>query len=197
MKFQAGLLFGLCLALTACSSIEPRPIETRVATATVGAFPTARPTNTPEPTPTITPTPTPELRQLTTGECCVLPAWSPDSKQVLFIDKPASQAEAGMYAVDIARSQEPQLAGRVGIYSPDRSLVAYPVDVRTIVENVASGDRWVIPNNGQALTFSPVPDPGGTVTISQVGDHISLLQFVRNEEGLWQQGMSSEVIVGP
>ncbi len=155
MKFQAGLLFGLCLALTACSSIEPRPIETRVATATVGAFPTARPTNTPEPTPTITPTPTPELRQLTTGECCVLPAWSPDSKQVLFIDKPASQAEAGMYAVDIARSQESQLAGRVGIYSPDRSLVAYPVDVRTIVENVASGDRWVIPNNGQALTFSP------------------------------------------
>jgi Tol biopolymer transport system component len=89
------------------------------------------------------------------GGCCVLPAWSPDSKQVLFIDKLASQAEAGVYAVNIDRPQGPQLAGRVGIYSPDRSLVAYPVDVRTIVENVASGDRWVIPNNGQALEFSP------------------------------------------
>lgn len=60
-----------------------------------------------------------------------------------------------MYAVDIDQPQEPQLSGPVGIYSPDRSLVAYPIDVRTIVENVNSGDRWVIPNNGQALEFSP------------------------------------------
>ena len=148
-------LIGMLL-LAACASNVPAPATLElVATPTTGAFPTARPTNTPEPTATMTPTPPPVLRQLTTGECCVLPAWSPDSKQVLFIDKPVSQAEAGMYAVDIAHPQEPQLAGRVGIYSPDRSLVAYPVDVRTIVENVASGDRWVIPNNGQALTFSP------------------------------------------
>jgi Tol biopolymer transport system component len=147
----------LLLSLAACTSSVPQPIvalETSL-TPTAAAFPTERPTNTPEPTPTITPTPPPQLRQLTTDECCVLPAWSPDSKQVLFIDKPAAQTETGVYAVDVDRSQEPRLAGRVGIYSPDRSLVAYPVDVRTIVENVASGDRWVIPNNGQALIFSP------------------------------------------
>jgi Tol biopolymer transport system component len=141
--------------LAACTSNVPVAIPESSVTPTVAAFPTERPTGTPEPTPTITPTPTPELRQLTTGGCCVMPSWSPDSKQVLFIDKPASQAEAGVYAVDIDRTQEPQLAGRVGIYSPDRSLVAYPVDVRTVVEKLSTGDRWVIPNNGQAVEFSP------------------------------------------
>ncbi|CAG0929853.1 hypothetical protein TFLX_01434 [Thermoflexales bacterium] len=157
MKLQACLLFGLSLVLAACSSMMPEPVGAPLGTATPEALPTTRPTNTPEPTatPTLTPTPTPELRQLTTGGCCVLPSWSPDSKQVLFIDKPASQIEAGVYAVTIDQALAPQLAGRVGLYSPDRSLVAYPVDVRTIVENVASGDRWVIPNNGQALEFSP------------------------------------------
>ena len=84
-----------------------------------------------------------------------MPSWSPDSRQVLFIDKPDSQAEAGVYAVDIDRAQEPKRSGPVGIYSPDRSLVAYPIDVRTVVEKLSTGDRWVIPNNGQALEFSP------------------------------------------
>ena len=145
------------LLLAACTSSAPLPAATLESsvTSTVAAFPTAQPTHTPEPTPTITPTPTPELRQLTTGGCCVLPAWSPDSKQVLFIDKPAAQSEAGVYTVNIDQPQEPQLSGPVGIYSPDRSLVAYPIDVRTVVENVNSGDRWVIPNNGQTLEFSP------------------------------------------
>jgi Tol biopolymer transport system component len=152
----ASCVLGL-LFLTACTSSVPVPVTTLEfsATSTVAAFPTARPTNTPEPTATITPTPTPELRQLTTGGCCVMPAWSPDSKQVLFIDKPSTRSEAGVYAVDIDRPQEPKLSGPVGIYSPDRSLVAYPVDVRTIVEKLSTGDRWVIPNNGQALEFSP------------------------------------------
>jgi Tol biopolymer transport system component len=73
----------------------------------------------------------------------------------LFIDKPSAQGETGYYAVDIDHPQTPQPAGPVGIYSPDRSLVAYPVDVRTIVEKLSTGDRWVMPNNGQAVEFSP------------------------------------------
>jgi Tol biopolymer transport system component len=152
----AYCVMGLML-LAACTSNVPVAVTTveSVVTPTVVAFPTQRPTKTPEPTPTITPTSTPELRQLTTGGCCVMPSWSPDSRQVLFIDKPAAEAEAGVYAVDIDRAQEPQLSGPVGIYSPDRSLVAYPVDVRTIVDKLSTGDRWVIPNNGQALEFSP------------------------------------------
>ncbi len=149
------VLAGL-LALAACASTGPAPGATSEAAPTIAAFPTARPTATLQPTPTITPTPTPELRQLTTDGCCVMPSWSPDSKQVLYIDKPAPQAEAGVYAIDIADStREPQLAGPVGIYSPDRSLVAYPADTRTIVEKLSTGDRWVMPNNGQSVAFAP------------------------------------------
>jgi Tol biopolymer transport system component len=153
-RIAAYWVIGLVL-LAACTSNVPLPVTTlELATPTVAAFPTVRPTNTPTPTPTITPTPMPVLRQLTTGGCCVMPSWSPDSKQVLFIDRP-SQAESSMYAVDIDRPQEPQPAGPVGLYSPDGSLVAYPIDVRTVVEKISTGDRWVIPNNGQAVEFSP------------------------------------------
>ena len=164
VKCSRGMHVACCiislLFLAACTSSAPllpaAPAAPEVAaTPTAAVFPTVQPTATPRPAPTITPTPTPELRQLTTGQCCVMPSWSPDSKQVLFIDKPESQAEAGVYAVDIHRAQEPKLSGPVGIYSPDRSLVAYPIDVRTVVEKLSTGDRWVIPNNGQALEFSP------------------------------------------
>ena len=155
IRRHAYCVIGLLL-LAACTTSGPAPVATieSATTPTIAAFPTARPANTPEPTPTITPTPTPELRQLTTGGCCVMPSWSPDSKQILFIDRPA-QAEAGVYAVDIDQPQEPQLSGPIGIYSPDRSLVAYPIDVRTVVERLSTGERWVMPNNGQALEFSP------------------------------------------
>jgi hypothetical protein len=146
------------LLLAACIVSDPtpvRPIESPLNPA-VEVFPTAQPTATLRPTPTITPTPTPELRQLTTDGCCVMPAWSPDSQQVLFIDKPGPKVETGVYAIDIAdRSKAPQLAGRVGIYSPDRSLVAYPQDTRTLVEKISSGERWVLPNNGQSVEFAP------------------------------------------
>jgi Tol biopolymer transport system component len=146
------------LILAACTASEPVPVAPIASplNPTVEVFPTVQPTATPEPTPTITPTPTPEVRQLTTDGCCVMPSWSPDSKQVLFIDKPGPQVETGVYAIDIAdRSQGPQLAGRVGLYSPDRSLVAYPQDTRTLVEKISSGERWVIPNNGQSVEFAP------------------------------------------
>ena len=148
------------LLLAACASnIPPMPAATveTARTPTVAAIPTERPTGTPVaiPTPTITPTPVPELRQLTRDGCCVMPSWSPDSRQVLFIDKPPGQNEANIYAVEITGTQQPQIAGRVGIYSPDRTLVAYPVDARTVVEKISTGDRWVIPNNGTAVEFSP------------------------------------------
>jgi hypothetical protein len=144
--------------LAACTASEPAPIipTTVPETPTAVVFPTAQPTATPAPTPTITPTPTPEMIQLTTDGCCVMPSWSPDSKQVLFIDKPGPEVETGVYAIDINdRSKGPQLDGRVGIYSPDRSLVAYPQDTRTLVEKISSGERWAIPNNGQSVEFAP------------------------------------------
>ncbi len=150
-------LIGLTIGLTACASPTPAPtvaatpISTPMVTLTVAASPT------PIPTPTLTPTPTPELRPLTNGGCCMLPAWSPDSHQVLFIDKPADAATAGVYAINIDAgiSQKPQPVGRVGLYSPDRSLAAFAEGTRTIVEKISTGESWAMPNSGLAVEFAP------------------------------------------
>ena len=156
MKFITLGLIGLLLS--ACATSNPAPIDapaTLAPTATVRVVPTAVPTLAPSPTPTITPTPLPQLVQLTTDGCCVNPGWSPDSKQVLFIDKPTADAEVGFYAIDVNKpGSVPQYAGRVGLYAPDRTLAAFAEGSRTVVERLSTGESWIMPNNGQAVEFS-------------------------------------------
>ena len=146
----------LLLALAACDARQPeRTIVTMVATPT--ADPVAlRPTATSVPL-TPTATPVPPLRQLTDGGCCVQPGWSPDSKQVWFLDKPSADAPVGFYAVKIDGPRLPpfRVLDLVGIYSKDLSLVAYPEGQNTVVERLSDGETWVIPNQGQAVVFSP------------------------------------------
>ena len=146
------LMLFLGLALAACAQDEPAPPATTAPTQTPTVTASPRPTLTPAPTPT----PTPELRPLATGGCCVQPSWSPDSRQVLFIDRPSADGPAGIYALDIITGaiKSPQLIGRIGIYSADRSLVAYPGNSGTIVERPATGDQWTLGNVGQ-VTFAP------------------------------------------
>ena len=150
------ILFSLLIA--SCAQATPTPAPAVIATQT--PLPTAtltpRPSLTPTRVPSPTATPTPEPRQLTTGGCCVQPAWSPDSRQVLFIDKPSANEQAGVYAVDIASGAQkpPQRSGPVGAYSQDRSLITYLDQGRTIVEKLSSGERWVMPNNYQ-VAFAP------------------------------------------
>ncbi|HJW83369.1 MAG TPA: hypothetical protein VJ754_03615, partial [Anaerolineae bacterium] len=131
------------------------PQVTMVASATadpVALIPTAMPT---PPTPTATPVP--PLHQLTEGGCCVQPLWSPDSQQVWFLDKLSDDAPAGYYAVNIDEPLLPpfRVLDLMGIYSRDLSLVAYPEGRDTIVERLADGERWAIPNQGQSVVFSP------------------------------------------
>jgi len=141
--------------LGACSARGPGP-----AVVTLVATPTSDPvsaTAVPTDTPTPSPTPVPPIKQLTAGGCCVQPSWSPDSRQVWFLDKPSPDAPTGIYAVDIdAPLVEPfRVLDLIGLYSPDLSLVAYPEGRNTIVEQLDNGERWVIPNQGQAVVFSP------------------------------------------
>lgn len=99
--------------------------------------------------------PTVELRPLTSGGCCVQPFWSPDSQRVLFIDRPAPDAPAGLWSVDL-QGGAPQFASdRLGIYSNDQQLRAFPEAGQTIVERLSDGQRWVIPSGGRAISFSP------------------------------------------
>jgi Tol biopolymer transport system component len=75
---------------------------------------------------------------------------------VLFIDKPTADAQVGYYAIDAsAPATAPQFSGRVGLYSPDRTLAAFAESARTIVERLSTGESWIMPNNGQAVEFAP------------------------------------------
>ena len=158
----------MLLLATACVSdpIPPVVLPTlpRVTPFAPTATPLPVPTQTPTlaPTPTLTPTPAPTLHQLTTGGCCVQPFWSPDGSQVWFIDRPGESSLSGIWGVSASGGEPQFITDRVGVSSPDGSLVAYPEGGQTFVERLAlsevegGGERWVIVNAaGRAISFSP------------------------------------------
>lgn len=95
---------------------------------------------------------------LTVGGCCVKPMWSNDSKWVMFLDRPSTTDPAGLYGLPAGGGSISLINARVGLYSKDGSLVAYPEDGRTIVERWVDGNRWVVPNGGRAISFAPSGD---------------------------------------
>lgn len=112
----------------------------------------ATPTQLPEPTQI--PPLTAELRQLTQGGCCVQPFWSPDGN-VLFLDKPDTNATSGIYAVSLDDTAPRLYQERIGLYSANMRLAAYLQNGQTVVEDLESGQRWAIPNQGREVAFSP------------------------------------------
>jgi Tol biopolymer transport system component len=120
----------------------------------------------PAPTPTLSPSPTPmpELRQLTAGGCCTQPFWSPDSRQVLFIDKPAPADPVGIWGVDVSQPglTSPQLVTeRIAFYTGD---LTYRIELgqdTTVVERLAGplsetvSARWSVPAAGRSVSISP------------------------------------------
>lgn len=153
------LILGALMA--ACAQVNPAPKPTAVLAVASTNTPIPTPTSRPNPTATSLPTPTatatPALKQLTTGGCCVQPAWSPDSRQVLFIDKPSANQPVGLYAVDVITGalQPPQRVGPVAVYSQDRSLIAYLDKQKTVIEKLGTGEKWVIPNDGKSVSIAP------------------------------------------
>ena len=105
-----------------------------------------------------TPTPTPLASALpmpiTTGGCCANPFWSLDSDWVLFLDQRES-THAGLYAVPSSGGEALLVHDRVGTYSSDLALIAYLENGQTIVERWVDGVRWIIPNQGREVFFSP------------------------------------------
>ena len=95
--------------------------------------------------------------QLTTGRCCPNPFFSPDGARVMFLDRPAPDAELGIWSVAVGRplSAPTLFTHRLGLFSRDLSLVADLEDGQTIVERLRDGARWVIPNGGRPIAFSP------------------------------------------
>ena len=115
----------------------------------------ATPPPSPLPLPSATTLPAPLLHQLTQDGCCVDPFWPPDGSQVLYLDQPDPGSPAGFWGVSL-EGGEPQLyTDRLGAYSPDMQLLAYPQAGATIVERLSDGQRWEISNGGRAISFSP------------------------------------------
>jgi len=98
-------------------------------------------------------------RQLTRGDCCTNPAWSPDSTQVRFIDRPAADLPVGLWAIDVAQSppNAELVTTWLGLYSPDERLVAYPDPTTglTVIERLADGQTWEIDTQEERPRFSP------------------------------------------
>ncbi|MGW8251018.1 MAG: hypothetical protein ACWGO1_10275, partial [Anaerolineales bacterium] len=131
--------------------IEDPPTVQAVSTSTSPPQPTENQTASPTPSPTATPS----LRQLTSGGCCVEPFWSPDGSRVLFLDKPSADSSIGFWGVSTDGGSPELYNDRLGIYSNDMTLLAYPQRDQTIVERLADGQSWTIPSGGRAVTFSP------------------------------------------
>ncbi len=102
----------------------------------------------------VTGEPTP--MQLTTGGCCTQPFWSPDGKQVRYIDRPIG-GRLGIYGVlvDTVAARPVLISERV-----EDSRIAGPYRVETTSTTTAlvrlsDGKRFNVPAQGRAVHFSP------------------------------------------
>jgi hypothetical protein len=98
-------------------------------------------------------------RQITSGDCCTQPYWSPDSNQVRFVDQPAPDESLGIWGVNLAADDPtPELVTeRLGIYSPDGSLIAYPDRDKgvAVVERLEDGRQWEFDTQEHGISFTP------------------------------------------
>jgi Tol biopolymer transport system component len=116
---------------------------------------TAAPTDTPAPTLTATPAPA-QLSQLMNGGCCVSPAWLPDSKSIVFIDKPNADAPVGMYQVNIDAPFSSTLwSERIAFYTSAFDYAQIPEPAGTRLIRVSDGQEWRIQNGGRTVQISP------------------------------------------
>lgn len=114
----------------------------------------------------------PALRQLTQGECCTQPFWSPDSRLVLYIDKPGAGTPTGIWGVDVNRVEPaPELiTERIAFYSADLSLASKLEQDSTVIERLeeplldeertpeegdSSEQTWKVDTGGRPVSISP------------------------------------------
>lgn len=192
VRFRVHVCGALILGVAAaCSSDGAPPValsEPAASQTSNSQAPTSNsqsPTLTQTPTLTLTPTQTPsathlpKLRQLTTGGCCVQPFWSSDGTQVRYIDRPDPTLPSGLWGVDVSGGEPEFITDRLGIVSPDGSLIAYLEAGETYVERTSDGERWVVPSGGRAISFSP----DGSLIAWQVA--LSQLNFDRRTVEVW------------
>ncbi|WP_322798973.1 hypothetical protein, partial [Thermoflexus sp.] len=147
------LLAGLVTVGCGNSRLSAAPVAS-----TPSASPTPEPTAripVPTPVPSPSPTPGPRLRPLTSNGCCVQPFWSPDGQEIWFLDRPRPDAPVGIWGISRTGGAPRLVTTRLGVFSPDYRRRAYPEGGQTIIEDLKTGERWIAPNGGRAVVFSP------------------------------------------
>ncbi len=108
----------------------------------------------------------PALRRLTQGNCCTQAFWSPDSSQVLFIDKPSPDLPTGIWAVDVTqpRPTPELLTERIAFYTPDLTLRTELSEDRTVIERLAapSSSTASAPEGDSLSGEGSLPEPDST-----------------------------------
>ncbi len=170
-RFAVVMLVALAVAGCVASPSQPTGVPATAA-ATVAAtnaptlaptvVPSAQPTPIPSATPTVTPTPAPSptpapnLVRITDGKCCTQPFWSPDSKQVLFIDKPDPSAPTGIYAVDVDAPAAPRLlTERIAFYTSDMQYAQTIDGAFAVITRLSDGQQYRIRTGGRTVLLSP------------------------------------------
>ncbi|GEM49556.1 peptidoglycan DD-metalloendopeptidase family protein [Deinococcus cellulosilyticus] len=92
--------------------------------------------------------------RITTGGCCVLPVFTPDSRQLMFIDRPSSQSPVGWYGV--RPGQKPQAMLPLGFYSPDlRHQVLPSTPAGTRIKRLTDGKTVTLSGEVGNVLWSP------------------------------------------
>ena len=140
---QAGPInsFGAANVPVRITAIPPFPASAPETVLTIEYLPR----NSPRPLP----------NRITEGGCCPYPRWSPDSEWVMIFDTGEKGDAPGLYSIPKDGGSPALLTGRIGVYSLDWSLVAYPEAGAVYIERWADGDRWVVPSPGRRVSFSP------------------------------------------
>jgi murein DD-endopeptidase MepM/ murein hydrolase activator NlpD len=98
-------------------------------------------------------------RQITRGVCCTQPYVSQDSTEVHFIDRPAADEPVGVWGVNLTQPESTPalITERLGVYSPDVTLVAYPnrETGMAVIERLADGETWEIDAGASRVSFTP------------------------------------------
>ena len=112
-----------------------------------------------------------KLTRLTTGGCCTGTVWSPDSRALLYIDKPPGAARAAIYSVPAAGGAAPGVRfPRIAFYSPDLNYAAIPQGNGILIERFSDQKRWTLPTQGAQLLWGPGEQVAYTVS-AQSGNY--------------------------
>jgi dipeptidyl aminopeptidase/acylaminoacyl peptidase len=74
---------------------------------------------------------------------------------VLFVDRPDPASLAGIWGVDLLGGPPVLVTERLGLYSPDGSVLAYPQNGVTVIERPSDGQSWIVDNGARPVAFSP------------------------------------------